>query len=93
MRWKIKTVNKYIYNGWCYVAGIFPMNSPHSFFSSFVSVEHRFAAGPTLTMRNIGGILDFYFILGNSAEDVTQKYTGVGNFTFLWSVLTVKYSG
>ncbi|OWA52227.1 putative maltase-glucoamylase 2 [Hypsibius exemplaris] len=46
-------------------------------------MEHRFAPGPTLTLKNIGGILDFYFILGDNAEDVTQKYTGLIGRSFL----------
>lgn len=32
---------------------------------------------PTVTYRTIGGVLDFYIVLGDHAEDVTRKYIDV----------------
>ena len=34
---------------------------------------------PAITYRTIGGVLDFYVMIGNSPEDVTQAYTQVTN--------------
>ncbi|KAK3870746.1 hypothetical protein Pcinc_024052 [Petrolisthes cinctipes] len=44
---------------------------------------------PALTLRTIGGILDFHFFLGPSPEDLVSQYTGmVGRPTFptYWSL-------
>jgi len=32
---------------------------------------------PALTYRTIGGILDFYMVIGPTPEDVVQQYTEV----------------
>jgi len=37
-----------------------------------------FQPTPALTYRTIGGILDFYMVLGPTPELVVQEYTAVG---------------
>ncbi|XP_055340318.1 maltase-glucoamylase-like [Paramacrobiotus metropolitanus] len=52
-------------------------------------MEYKFAPGPTLTLKLIGGILDFYFVLGDNPEEVTQQYTALVGRPFLppyWSL-------
>lgn len=36
---------------------------------------------PALTYRTVGGILDFYMVLGPTPEMVVQKYTEVSRVT------------
>lgn len=38
---------------------------------------------PALTYRTIGGILDFYVVLGPKPEAVVQQYTEVCSLLFL----------
>lgn len=38
---------------------------------------------PALTYRTIGGILDFYMVLGPTPEMVVQQYTAVSGFGLL----------
>lgn len=42
---------------------------------------------PALTYRTIGGILDFYMVLGPTPELVTQQYTQVGNTSIHWQTI------
>ncbi|GAV02489.1 hypothetical protein RvY_13049 [Ramazzottius varieornatus] len=52
-------------------------------------METRRSNIPSLTMKTIGGILDLYFLLGESAEDVTTLYTELVGRPFLppyWSL-------
>lgn len=39
--------------------------------------EVKFQPTPALTYRTIGGILDFYMVLGPTPEQVVQEYTTV----------------
>lgn len=39
--------------------------------------EYKFDNKPSLTYKIIGGVIDFYFILGDNPEQVTQEYTAV----------------
>ena len=67
----------------------------HHFYVS----ETRLNTIPSLTMKTIGGIVDLYFVLGHSAEEVTQRYTQVRKssegfvsyivhlmFSYMWNI-------
>lgn len=44
---------------------------------------------PAITFRPIGGILDFFFMLGPSPKDVTQQYSNIIGKPFMppyWSL-------
>ncbi len=45
--------------------------------SSFSLLDVTFLPNPALTYRTIGGILDFYMVMGPTPEAVVQQYTEV----------------
>lgn len=52
-----------------------------------------FTPSPSLTYRTIGGILDFYFVVDETPEQVLQNYHQV-NFNreyFFWDMSMKKY--
>ena len=51
--------------------GVFLLNSN--------AMEYLFTPSPSLTLRSIGGILDFYFIIGDTPMEVTQSYHQVSH--------------
>jgi alpha-glucosidase (family GH31 glycosyl hydrolase) len=53
------------------------------------AMDYSFDETPSLTMRTIGGILDFFVFLGPNPEQVIQQYTWLVGRTFLppyWSL-------
>lgn len=40
-------------------------------------VEVTFQPAPAVTYRTIGGVLDFYILLGDTPEDIVQEFTQV----------------
>ncbi len=45
--------------------------SIHSF------ADYKFQPAPALTLRSIGGVLDFHIFMGPTPEDVVRQYTQV----------------
>ncbi|KAB7502307.1 hypothetical protein Anas_08377 [Armadillidium nasatum] len=67
---------------------VFLDNSNAMEFSTFLAQET-----PLLTIRTIGGVLDFHIFFGPSPEDVTMQYTKVTNWkTFPSSLLGIRIS-
>ena len=49
-------------------------------FQFFFVLEYQFHGSektPTLTIRTMGGVLDFYIFMGPTPENVIQQYTSV----------------
>jgi len=53
------------------------------------AMDYSFQSTPSLTLRTIGGILDFFLFLGPKPEQVIEQYTSLIGRTFLphyWSL-------
>jgi alpha-glucosidase (family GH31 glycosyl hydrolase) len=53
------------------------------------AMDYSFQSSPSLTLRTIGGILDFFIFLGPNPEQVIQQYTSIIGRSFLppyWSL-------
>ena len=53
------------------------------------AMDYSFDSTPSLTMRTIGGVLDFFVFLGPKPEQVVEQYTWLIGRTFLppyWSL-------
>ena len=53
------------------------------------AMDYSFESTPSLTMRSIGGVLDFFVFLGPTPEQVVQQYTGLVGRSILppyWSL-------
>lgn len=53
--------------------------TPYQFGFFLIFTDVALQPTPALTYRTIGGILDFYMVLGPTPELVTQQYTQVGS--------------
>ena len=67
--------NKNMYGQHPFYMGIEESGKAHGvFLLNSNAMEYLFTPSPSLVLRSIGGIFDFYFIIDESPMAVTQKY-------------------